>query len=46
MNVAILGYGTVGGGVADVLFDNAKDIEARVGEPLNVKYIRPYHNSL
>ena len=39
MNVAILGYGTVGGGVADVLFDNAKDIEARVGEPLNVKYI-------
>ena len=39
INVAILGYGTVGGGVADVLFDNAKTIAGRVGEELNVKYI-------
>ena len=39
INVAILGYGTVGGGVADVLFENAATIGSRVGEELNVKYI-------
>ena len=39
IHVAILGYGTVGGGVADVLFENAATIATRVGEELNVKYI-------
>ena len=39
INVAILGYGTVGGGVADVLFENAATIATRAGEELNVKYI-------
>ena len=39
MKVAILGYGTVGGGVADVLFENSEEIAKRVGEELDVKYI-------
>ena len=39
MKVAILGYGTVGGGVADVLQNNYKEIAERVGEGLDLKYI-------
>ena len=39
INVAILGYGTVGGGVAEVLNTNASDIAGRVGEELKIKYI-------
>jgi len=39
INVAILGYGTVGGGVAEVLKTNAASIAKRVGEELNIKYI-------
>lgn len=39
INVAILGYGTVGGGVAEVLNTNASDIAKRVGEELKIKYI-------
>ena len=39
MKAAILGYGTVGGGVADVLFENRDVIAERVGEEIEVKYI-------
>ena len=39
INVAILGYGTVGGGVAQVLEDNAELIASRVGDKVCVKYI-------
>ncbi len=39
VNVAILGYGTVGSGVAKVLTDNAAEIAGRVGEELNIKYV-------
>ena len=39
MKAAILGYGTVGGGVAEVLGDNADEIRKRVGESIEVKYI-------
>ncbi|MDK2968228.1 MULTISPECIES: homoserine dehydrogenase [Lacrimispora] len=39
MNVAVMGYGTIGSGVVEIL-DKNKDIIARqVGEPVNVKYI-------
>ncbi len=39
INIALLGFGTVGGGVADVL-DAARDrIAARVGDEINIKYI-------
>lgn len=39
INVAILGYGTVGAGVFKVLNMNRKTIGRRVGEELNVKYV-------
>lgn len=37
--VAVLGYGTVGSGVVEVLMTNKNVIAARVGEELEVKYI-------
>ena len=36
---AVLGYGTVGSGVVEVIDQNAEQIEARVGEGIEVKYI-------
>lgn len=39
MKVAVLGYGTVGSGVVEVLESNAKSIEKRAGKPIEVKYI-------
>ena len=36
---AIMGFGTVGGGVAEVLRMNAQVIEKKLGEPLTLKYI-------
>ena len=38
-NFAIMGFGTVGGGVAEVLRMNAEAIAGKLGEPLNLKYI-------
>ena len=38
-NFAIMGFGTVGGGVAEVLRMNAGAIAGKLGEPLNLKYI-------
>jgi len=37
--VAILGYGTVGSGVAEILANNADEIARRAGEELAVRYI-------
>lgn len=39
MKVAILGYGTVGSGVFDVLQENKEIIAKRVGAPIEVKYV-------
>ena len=39
VQVAVLGYGTVGSGVVQVLEDNKAKITSRAGEELNVKYI-------
>ncbi len=39
MKVAIMGYGTIGSGVAKVLDTNREIIAERVGEPLDLKYI-------
>ena len=39
INVAILGFGTVGSGVADVLTMNADSITKRVGQEVCLKYI-------
>lgn len=38
-NIAILGFGTVGSGVAKVLTDNCSLIADRVGEEVRIKYI-------
>ena len=38
-NFAIMGFGTVGSGVAEVLRMNGESIARKLGEPLNLKYI-------
>ena len=37
--IAILGFGTVGSGVYEVLSRNAAGVSRRAGEPVEVKYI-------
>lgn len=39
INVAVLGYGTVGSGVVEVIKTNNAEISKRVGEELRVKYV-------
>ena len=39
VQVAVLGYGTVGSGVVEVLADNKEKITPRAGEEIEVKYI-------
>ena len=39
MKAAIMGYGTIGSGVYEVLDRNCKIIEKKAGEPIEVKYI-------
>ena len=36
---AVLGYGTVGSGVVEVLDTNSAEVEASAGEKVEVKYI-------
>lgn len=38
-NIAILGFGVVGGGVADVITKNNDTIARKTGEHINIKYI-------
>lgn len=39
MNIAILGYGTVGSGVAQVILENQEIVAEKAGQPINIKYI-------
>ncbi|MBQ6875164.1 MAG: homoserine dehydrogenase, partial [Lachnospiraceae bacterium] len=39
MKVAVMGYGTVGSGVVEVLFENQELIAKRTSEAVEVKYI-------
>lgn len=39
INVAVLGYGTVGSGVIEVINTNRKQIEQRIGNKIQVKYV-------
>jgi homoserine dehydrogenase len=39
VNVAVLGYGTVGSGVVEVIRTNQEIINKRVGEELKIKYV-------
>ena len=38
-DIAILGFGTVGSGVAEVLDRNQREVQRRTAQPVNVKYI-------
>ena len=54
INIALLGFGTIGGGVAGVLEKNGDMIAARLHDRLNIKYIldlrefpdSPYHDRI
>ena len=37
-NIAILGFGVVGSGVAEVVTENLETIEKRIKDKLNIKY--------
>lgn len=39
VNIAVLGYGTVGSGVVEVINKNGKNINKRAGEEVAVKYV-------
>jgi len=39
VNIAVLGYGTVGSGVLEVLNTNRESIKKRAGQEINVKYV-------
>ena len=39
MKIAVMGYGTIGSGVVDVLRINEDKITERAGEEIEVKYI-------
>ena len=39
INIAVMGYGTVGSGVVEVVNTNGKRINQRIGEELNIKYV-------
>ena len=39
VNIAVMGYGTVGSGVVEVIDTNGKRINQRIGEELNIKYV-------
>ncbi len=43
IQIAIMGFGTVGTGVAKVVAENARQIERKLGEPLQVKAILVRH---
>ena len=39
VNVAVLGYGTVGSGVVEVFNTNRESINKKAGQEINVKYV-------
>ena len=38
-NVAVMGYGTVGSGVVEILLENKERIAQKIGEEIEVKYV-------
>ncbi len=39
INIAVLGYGTIGSGVVEVLGTNGESIKKRAGDQINIKYV-------
>ena len=46
IKIAVLGYGTVGSGVVEVIQTNKESIKQRIGEELDIKYILDCWNKL
>lgn len=46
MKVAIMGYGTIGSGVAEVLRVNQDQLHKKVGEPVTLKYVLDIRDSI
>ncbi len=46
MKVAIMGYGTIGSGVAEVLKVNQDQLRKKVGEPVTLKYVLDISDSI
>ena len=46
MKVAIMGYGTIGSGVAEVLRVNQDQLRKKVGEPVTLKYVLDIRDSI
>ena len=44
MKIALLGYGTVGSGVVEVINSNSESIERRAGKPIEIKYVLDLRN--
>lgn len=44
INVAVLGFGTVGSGVAEVIYNNSALIARHLGEEIKLKYILDVHD--
>ena len=42
VNIAVLGYGTVGSGVVEVINTNHESINKRAGQEINIKYAVSY----
>ena len=45
VNIAVLGYGTVGSGVVEVIRTNHESINKRAEEEINIKYLSLIHIS-
>ena len=39
VNVAVLGYGTVGSGTAEILWNSKEELSRRIGDEINLKYV-------
>lgn len=46
MKIAIMGYGTIGSGVAEVLRVNQEILQKKVGEPVELKYVLDIRDSI
>ena len=46
MKVAIMGYGTIGSGVAEVLRVNQEILKKKIGEPVELKYVLDIRESI
>ena len=44
VNIAVMGYGTVGSGVVEVINTNGDVINQRAADEINIKYVLPEKN--